>query len=248
MTPPHPSPPVSVVRRARPAGRGVLVGAVAAAVLAGCSRGSDDTVAQDSQALVEALRVGPTEQLAAPATVATPAPSPSADVPAEAYPVLRDDGNAFNAERRRFARDVLRGLGLPETPQNLVALLAWAVAESGAVETKARNNPLNTAWIGSAVDKVEGETRYNEVGVMHFETYEQGLEATLVKLRNDEYYQGITDALRAGNDPMAVALAVAASPWGTKDGVVKVLRNSEGWPQFQIDPAFRAPGLEGPGR
>jgi hypothetical protein len=130
----------------------------------------------------------------------------------------------------------------------MVALLAWAVAESGPVETKARNNPLNTAWTGSAVHKVEGESRYNEVGVMHFETYEQGLEATLIKLRNADFYRAITDAFARGDNAMAVAEAVAASPWGTKDGVVRVLSNAKGWPQFQIDPAYRAAAVEGPGR
>ena len=50
---------------------------------------------------------------------------------ANEYAALRPDGNAFNASRRRFAYEVLRGLDLPVTAPNMVALMAWAVAESG---------------------------------------------------------------------------------------------------------------------
>ena len=54
----------------------------------------------------------------------------------------------------------------------------------------------------------------NSVGVKAYRSWSQGFEATIITLRNG-YYERILAALRAGDDAVEVAHAVAASPWGT---------------------------------
>jgi hypothetical protein len=112
----------------------------------------------------------------------------------------------------RFARDLLARLQLPQTAENIRAIDAWARAEG----TRATNNPLATTqgW--------ENATRFNSVGVRNYQSYEDGLAATARTITNG-YYPNIIAALRDGSDAMAVARAIAASPWGTGHGVERVL-------------------------
>ncbi len=112
----------------------------------------------------------------------------------------------------QFAEDLLGRLGMPQTAENVRAIVAWARAEG----TDAANNPLATTqpW--------EGDSRFNSVGVRNYASYEDGLEASVRTLRNGRY-GNILSALSAGNSADAVARAVADSPWGTGDGVLRVL-------------------------
>ena len=108
-----------------------------------------------------------------------------------------------------FANDVLTGIGAPVTPENVRAIEAWMRAEGGA----SHNNPLNTTQ-GAA-----GASDFNSVGVKTYTSYEQGVQATIQTLLNG-YYGNIIAALKQGNNAMAVANAIADSPWGT-GGLVK---------------------------
>lgn len=111
-----------------------------------------------------------------------------------------------------FAHDLLVKLGKPVTQENKRAINAWVKAEG----TRAGYNPLATtqSW--------EGATRFNSVGVRNYLSYEDGLDATVTTLNNGRYGV-ILDALSAGNDAMAVGRAVSQTPWGTGDGVLRVL-------------------------
>jgi len=124
-----------------------------------------------------------------------------------------------------WQHQILRGVGAPITPQNLSALNAWAHTESGT----ATNNPFNTTM---TMQNMAGATPYNTIqtknGPIHVWNYtspQQGINATINTLNNG-YYGDIIGALRAGTNPMAVARAVDASPWGTS-GMTDVMRN---WP------------------
>ena len=112
----------------------------------------------------------------------------------------------------QFALDLLARLGMPQTSENVRAVTAWAQAEG----TDAANNPLATtqAW--------NGDSRFNSAGVRNYATYDDGLDATVRTLRNGRYGD-ILAALAAGNSAEAVGRAVAASPWGTGEGVLRVL-------------------------
>jgi hypothetical protein len=107
---------------------------------------------------------------------------------------------------------VLRRIGAPVTPNNLRALDAWQRAEGG----NARFNPLNTT------QPMPGATNYNPVGVKNYINPNQGTGATVKTLLNGRYDHIVT-GLRKNSSPVEVARAVAASPWGTGAGVLRVL-------------------------
>ena len=116
------------------------------------------------------------------------------------------------AARRQFGTDLLKRLGMPQTQENLRAMIAWQTAEG----TSASFNPLATTR------DAPGATNLNSVGVKNFRSYEQGLQTTIDTLRNG-LYGDILAALRDGTSAARIAQAVAESPWGTGDGVSRVL-------------------------
>ena len=107
-----------------------------------------------------------------------------------------------------WANALLQQLGMPLTRANLTAIVAWELAEGGHWHNTAHYNPLNTTM------PEPGATSMNSVGVKAYLSWAQGFTATLATLHNG-YYGRILAALRAGDDPYAVAAAVAGSPWGT---------------------------------
>ena len=107
-----------------------------------------------------------------------------------------------------WAKALLEQLQLPLTQQNVAAITAWEIAEGGHWHNTAHYNPLDTTM------PEPGATSMNSVGVKAYVSWAQGFTATIATLRNG-YYGGILAALRAGTSAIAVADAVAASPWGT---------------------------------
>lgn len=124
---------------------------------------------------------------------------------------------------------VLRRIGAPVTPNNVRALNAWQAAEGG----DARFNPLNTT------QPMPGATDYNPVGVKNYVTPNQGTGATVKTLLNGRYDHIVT-GLRKNSSPVEVARAVAASPWGTGEGVLRVLGATGGGPP-QASPSPTGP-------
>ena len=117
---------------------------------------------------------------------------------------------ARNGQFNQFtwARALLVAMRFPVTADNVAAVTAWEMAEGGHWYNTAYFNPLNTT------QSMPGATVFNSVGVKAYTSWRQGLEATMITLKNG-YYGAILDALRRGNDATAVAAAVGASPWGT---------------------------------
>ena len=107
-----------------------------------------------------------------------------------------------------WARALLVAMRLPVTADNVAAVAAWEMAEGGHWYNTAYYNPLNTT------QRMPGATVFNSVGVKAYTSWKQGLQATVITLKNG-YYGSIIEALRRGNDATAVAAAVGASPWGT---------------------------------
>ena len=107
-----------------------------------------------------------------------------------------------------WAQALLGYLGLPVTSQNLTAITAWELAEGGNWFNSARFNPLDTTM------PERGATDMNGVGVKAYTSWAEGFTATIATLHNG-LYGPILAALRKGDDALAVAAAVAASPWGT---------------------------------
>jgi hypothetical protein len=133
---------------------------------------------------------------------------PSASVPASSGTL-----NRAGVDPVQWAKDFLTKLGAPVTGPNVQAITAWEQAEG----TKAAFNPLATTQGGFA-----GETQFNSVGVKNYTSYQDGLDAN-VKVITNGLYPNIIAALQQGTDAMAVAQAIAASPWGTGTGVERVL-------------------------
>jgi hypothetical protein len=118
-------------------------------------------------------------------------------------------------DQTQWAEDFLTRLGMPVTSENVRAIVAWEKAEG----TKAQFNPLATTR------SMPGATNFNSVGVKNFGSYQDGIDANAAALMNGRY-PNILAALRRGDSADAVAQAIANSPWGTGDGVLRVLHSS----------------------
>ncbi|HEX6844197.1 MAG TPA: hypothetical protein VF235_03685 [Actinomycetota bacterium] len=106
----------------------------------------------------------------------------------------------------RWAELFLRVMGAPVCRDNLVAVVAWQVAES----TQAAWNPLATTH------RMSGSTDFNSVGVQNFASLVQGLRATkeTIEFGWEVYgYGAIVGSLRACEAPMTTAAAINASSW-----------------------------------
>jgi hypothetical protein len=113
----------------------------------------------------------------------------------------------------RWASLFLRAIDAPVCRDNMVAMVAWQVAES----TQAAWNPLATTR------RMPGSTDFNSVGVQNFQSLAQGLEATWGTIENgwEVYrYGAIVRSLRACGTALQTALSINASSWcpGCVDG------------------------------
>lgn len=111
--------------------------------------------------------------------------------------------------REEWARALLGRLGYSASRSNVTAILAWMRAEGGNWNNSAHYNPLNTT------QSMSGATSMNSVGVKSYTSWDQGLAATVITLRNG-YYGHILSALSSGGSANQVVSAVVSSPWGTK--------------------------------
>lgn len=105
-----------------------------------------------------------------------------------------------------------QAVGAPLTPETRRFFDAWRQAEGGT----ASFNPFNTT------QPAPGATSYNSVGVRNYPSLEEGVQATADTLRNG-YYRPLLSDLQHGASAVQLARDVAASPWGTGSGVLRVL-------------------------
>ncbi|HET9731030.1 MAG TPA: hypothetical protein VFR41_16485 [Acidimicrobiia bacterium] len=136
---------------------------------------------------------------------------------AASAPLATGTTNRAGVDPVQWARDFLTQLGMPVTSENVRAIAAWQQAEG----TAAQFNPLATTQAGFA-----GETRFNSVGVKNYASYADGITANVRAITNG-LYSNILGALQQGTSAMDVAQAIANSPWGTHDGVIRVLQSQQ---------------------
>lgn len=105
-----------------------------------------------------------------------------------------------------WRKDVLARVGAPVTKANLEFLGTWQRWEGGHTNNAARWNWLNTT--SSAPGAVRS---INSVGVKAFDTYENGVNATVQTLNNGRY-SDIVAALRSG-DPYKAKPVAGLSTW-----------------------------------
>ena len=98
----------------------------------------------------------------------------------------------------------LRTMGAPGCHDNMVAAVAWQVAEF----TQANWNPLATTY------PMPGSTLYNYAGVRNYTSLGQGLSATRLTIQQGSHGYGAIEAgLSACANPMTTARAINASDW-----------------------------------
>jgi hypothetical protein len=107
--------------------------------------------------------------------------------------------------RHLYAVDVIRGLGVPGSLENVLGLVAQMQAEGGS----ARFNPLNTTLA------MPGATDYNGVHVKNYVSWDQGMAATIQTLRQSNMAKLMLE-LRRGTSARAYWVALGLSPWGTR--------------------------------
>lgn len=94
---------------------------------------------------------------------------------------------AAPVNQQQFIKEVLAGIGAPDTPSNESSMAAWIAREGGG----GQNNPLNTTFpLGAA-------TNFNSVGVKNYGTPQDGVAATVDTLKNGSY-QDVVLMLRSG--------------------------------------------------
>lgn len=108
-----------------------------------------------------------------------------------------------------FAKELLQGLGIRPTANDISDMVRWEDQEGGNFHNDASFNPLNTTM---------AEPGYHTVGTQGnigaYQSWEQGLKATLATLASSRY-SGIINALRNNASLGQFESAVSSSPWGT---------------------------------
>lgn len=105
-----------------------------------------------------------------------------------------------------FARALLNRLGLPQSSNNLVSLVAFVGIEAGHWNNKARFNPLNTT------QTMPGSTKAPGTIVQAYTSWTQGVEASAKTLTNG-LYGGLIAALKESADPQTFLRALSDSRW-----------------------------------
>jgi peptidoglycan hydrolase CwlO-like protein len=111
-----------------------------------------------------------------------------------------------NATYGNWAGVFLQTMSAPSCHSNMVAVVAWQVAEF----TQADWNPLATTY------PMAGSTLFNSAGVRNYASLAQGLQATKLTIQaglGSHGYGGIVSGLSGCADPMTTARAINASDW-----------------------------------
>lgn len=114
---------------------------------------------------------------------------------------------------------LLRNLGAKPTKQNMRFLSTWQRWEGGHTNNDARYN-----WLNTTSDSPGALGEINSVGVKRFDSFQNGIAAT-VKTLNNGYYDDILKGLRSG-DPYSSDLSRGLQTWvsgpnGTNPGYVR---------------------------
>ena len=109
---------------------------------------------------------------------------------------------------------ILKGIDAPVTTNTLTFFFAWRDFEAG----NAAFNPFNTT------QRYNDSIKYNSVGVQHYRTQDDGIEATIKTLKNGRYNDLVS---RLKNDESSESIASSAdlNIWGSHDGPLRLLKS-----------------------
>lgn len=113
-----------------------------------------------------------------------------------------------------FATALLEQLGAPVTPVNLTTVTQWEQHEGGNWQNTAAFNPLNTTLRLPGSSVLPGGGPAANAGVQAYQSWDQGLTATVQTLQESQYAQIVAD-LRSSAPTTKVAADIGSSPWGT---------------------------------
>lgn len=119
------------------------------------------------------------------------------------------------ADPTDFADALLKALNDPVTPDNVADIKDWEQQEGGNWDNSAAYNPLNTTL------QEQGSSSINSVGVQSYDSWSQGLGATVSTLteQGGEEYPDILTALAQGNlPPSQFGELKGLGTWGTGVG------------------------------
>lgn len=112
-----------------------------------------------------------------------------------------------------WAKDFLKGIGAPATPQNIEFVQKWENLESGG--GGGQYNPLNSV-LGAP-----GASSVNSVGVKNYTSYQQGLQASISTFTQTQW-AGVLQGLKANNQQAAQnAINAEYATW--KGGPIDIL-------------------------
>jgi hypothetical protein len=120
-----------------------------------------------------------------------------------------------DAERDRFAVEVLQGIGAKPTKENIEAMQIWMNREGGSVRNSASYNYLNTSqpMPGSVNYKTKQEGR----GVQAYNSFEEGVQATIKTFKGPNAktykYDTVIDLLQKGAPKEDIFEALEKSSW-----------------------------------
>lgn len=90
-----------------------------------------------------------------------------------------------------WAESFLNAIGAPVNNANVNSVVSWEAIEGGNWHNTARFNPLNTT------QPEQGSVAINSVGVQSYDTWSEGLSATVATIENGSY-SDVLSSLRAG--------------------------------------------------
>lgn len=112
-----------------------------------------------------------------------------------------------------WATQLLSALGAPATADNINALSTWAKHEGGHWKNSAAYNPLNTTL------DMPGSSTMNGVGVRVYNSWEQGIQATVQSLTGNNAdsrgYTQIVNDLKNGASAQQTLSDISNSAWVT---------------------------------
>lgn len=105
-----------------------------------------------------------------------------------------------------FAKALLNKLGIPQSQNRLVGLVAFAAEEGGHWANSARYNPFNTTL------SMPGAQSMNGAGVKAYTSWEQGIDAT-ARTMTQSNMRPMIDALKADASGQQFLASITQTPW-----------------------------------
>jgi hypothetical protein len=131
-----------------------------------------------------------------------------------------------------FAKALLSRLGLPQSENNIAALVGLQVQEGGHSANSAKFNPMNVTQIVPGVSKLAPGFSQSGPQIQAYPDWQTGLEATATLLMNGKY-KGVLASLAKSASPADTLKEIALSPYGWYD-IIKGVRVPKAYPQATV--------------